>query len=88
MEDISKKFASYDTKKDSLYIAVRGGIKDDVVELVPCVNLEVNNAGEMIGIEILNVSRLFRDSDNSRTKKGKPRKRTKPSSKKRKSGLK
>lgn len=59
MPDISKKFATYDTKTDNLYIAVRGGIRDNTVELVPGITIEVNNAGDMIGIEIRKVSRLF-----------------------------
>ena len=52
-------FASYDEHSDSLYIAAEYGNEEEVIELVPGVNLELNESGKVIGIEILKASRFF-----------------------------
>ena len=51
----------YDSKADALYIVTRKGAEEEVMEMAPGVNLELNQEGGVIGIEILNASRLFRD---------------------------
>lgn len=51
----------YDPKADALYIVTRKGPEEEVMEMAPGVNLELNEQGGVIGIEILNASRLFRD---------------------------
>ena len=51
----------YDSKADAIYILTRKGAEEEVIEMAPGVNLELNEQGGVIGIEILNASRLFRD---------------------------
>lgn len=51
----------YDSKADALYIVTQKGAEEEVMEMAPGVNLELNQEGGVIGIEILNASRLFRD---------------------------
>ena len=50
----------YDAKADAIYILTRKGAEEEVVEMAPGVNLELNEMGGGIGIEILNASKLFR----------------------------
>lgn len=49
----------YDQSTDVLYLA-KAGIEEEVVELHPGINLEIDSHGDLIGIEILNASRVFR----------------------------
>lgn len=51
----------YDSKADALYIVTRKGAEEEMMEMAPGVNLELNQEGGVVGIEILNASRLFRD---------------------------
>lgn len=53
-----KKYVSYDETSDSLYIFAKHGIEDRIYELVPGVNIELDQKGEIIGIEILRASRF------------------------------
>lgn len=50
----------YDKDSDSLFIMLRAGQEDSFEEIAPGVNIELDNNGRIIGIEILNVSRFFR----------------------------
>ena len=50
----------YDAKADAIYILTRKGAEEEVVEMAPGVNLELNEQGGVVGIEILNASKLFR----------------------------
>ena len=50
----------YDAKADAIYILTRKGTEEEFIEMAPGVNLELNDQGGVIGIEILNASRLFR----------------------------
>ena len=51
---------SYDDKEDILYLA-REGEEEEVVELSPGVNVELDSSGELIGIELFNASSLLKD---------------------------
>ncbi len=51
---------SYDDKEDILYLA-RKGEEEEVVELFPGVNVELDSSGELIGIELFNASSLLKD---------------------------
>ena len=62
-----KKYVSYDEGSDSLYIFAKIGREEDVVELVPGVNIELNKSGEVIGIEILRASRFLQEIPKPRT---------------------
>lgn len=50
----------YDSESDILYLA-KEGLEDEVIELYPGINLEVDAEGTLIGIELINASRLFKD---------------------------
>jgi uncharacterized protein YuzE len=50
----------YDKEEDILYIA-RGGEEKEFVEIRPGVNLELDRDDQVIGIEILQASKVLRD---------------------------
>ncbi len=50
----------YDSEADILYLA-KEGVEEDVIELHPGINLEIDKDGQLIGIELINASKLFRD---------------------------
>lgn len=58
---LKEPLVRYDSKADAIYILTRKGPEEEVIEMAPGVNLELNEQGGVIGIEILNASRLFRD---------------------------
>ncbi len=49
----------YDKKADALYIWLKEGKEDSFEEIVPGINVELDQSGNVIGIEILHVSRLL-----------------------------
>ena len=53
------QFFTYDQHSDSLYIFAKEGQEEEARELVPGVNIELNNNGDIIGIEILRASKLL-----------------------------
>ena len=50
----------YDEDNDILYLAKQGQ-EEDVVEISPGVNVELNKEGELIGVELFNASNLLKD---------------------------
>ncbi len=56
----SKKIVNYDSKSDVLYIGLRKGIEEEFVEISPGINVELDENGQVIGIEILNASRILK----------------------------
>ena len=50
----------YDEKEDILYLAIKGQ-EEEVIELYPGVNVELDASGELIGIELINASTLLKD---------------------------
>ena len=50
----------YDPDSDVLYIAKQGE-EEESVEMQPGVNLELNKEKDIIGIELLNASKIFKD---------------------------
>jgi uncharacterized protein YuzE len=50
----------YDDKEDVLYLA-REGEEEKVVELSPGINLELDSGGNLIGVEVFNASKVFKD---------------------------
>ncbi len=48
----------YDKKSDSLYICIREGEEERFEEIVPGINVELDENGEIIGVEILRASRF------------------------------
>ncbi len=50
----------YDSKSDVLYIVARKGREEEFVEIAPGINVELDEKGEVIGIEILNASNFLK----------------------------
>jgi len=50
----------YDDEEDILYIA-KEGKEEEVVELSPGVNVELDSSGKLIGIELFNASAILKD---------------------------
>lgn len=51
----------YDKKMDVLYLS-REGEEEAVEEIYPGINLELDKEGTIVGIEILNASKLLKDA--------------------------
>ena len=51
---------SYDDNEDILYLA-KEGEEEEIVELAPGVNVELDSSGSLIGVEVFNASFLFKD---------------------------
>ena len=51
----------YDKESDSLYIVLSEGFEESFIELAPNISLEIGEGGKIIGIEILMVSKLFKE---------------------------
>ena len=49
----------YDKKSDALWLVVKSGPEEEVKEIVPGVNVELGKKGELLGIEILNASKVL-----------------------------
>lgn len=56
----SKPLINYDSKSDIIYIMTQKGKEEEFVEVAPGINVELNNKGRVIGIEILNASHFLR----------------------------
>ena len=50
----------YDEKEDVLYL-VKEGQEEEIVELAPGVNVELDSSGNLIGVEVFKASILFKD---------------------------
>ncbi len=50
----------YDSELDILYFAKQGH-EEEVIEVAPGLNLEYGANGELLGVEILNASRLMKE---------------------------
>ena len=51
---------SYDDNEDILYLA-KEGEEEEIVELTPGVNVELDSSGSLIGVEVFNASFVFKD---------------------------
>ena len=49
----------YDPTTDVLYFVTREGVEAEFTEVMPGVNVELNEDGEVIGVEILGASRVL-----------------------------
>ncbi len=54
---MSKQY-NYDEESDSLFILVKEGKQESFEEIVPGVNVELDENGDLIGVEILQASRF------------------------------
>jgi uncharacterized protein YuzE len=50
----------YDDEEDILYLA-KEGEEAEVVEIAPGVNMELDQAGNLIGVELFKASHMFKD---------------------------
>ncbi len=59
---MSKKLPKvvYDKESDSLYMIIGKGRQEGYIELAPNVNLEVGSKGKIIGLEILQASKILK----------------------------
>lgn len=55
-----KEIVNYDSRSDVLYIGIKKGAEEEFIEISPGINVELDEKGQVIGIEILNASRIFR----------------------------
>ena len=55
-----KNVVHYDIESDVLYFGLHGGMEEKVIEIAEGVNAELDSRGQLIGIEILNASKVLR----------------------------
>lgn len=55
----TKEKIYYDKKTDVLWFLVKSGIEEEHREVVPGVSVELGKDGELLGIEILNASKVL-----------------------------
>lgn len=53
----------YDKKSDALWLLIKSGLEEEVREVSPGVNVELGKNGEILGIEILNASKILSEFD-------------------------
>ena len=54
------KIIHYDAGSDVLYFGISKGLEEDYLEVAPGIGVEFDENGKIIGIEILNASRVMR----------------------------
>ena len=55
-----KKMVHYDKKSDVLYFGVQKGVEEEFVEVAPGISAEFDARKNLIGIEVLNASKILR----------------------------
>jgi uncharacterized protein YuzE len=55
---MTKPKVHYDAQSDVLYLLIKEGYEEKFVEVMEGINVELGEKGELLGIEILNASRL------------------------------
>ena len=55
-----KSLINYDYKSDVLYIVTKKGAEEEFIEVAPGINVELDDRGQVIGIEILNASKCLK----------------------------
>ncbi|MEK7517529.1 MAG: DUF2283 domain-containing protein [Patescibacteria group bacterium] len=55
----NKEKIFYDKKTDVLWLMVKSGLEEEHREITPGVSLELGKNGELLGIEILNASKIL-----------------------------
>ncbi len=61
---------NYDQESDAIYIFIKEGIEEDFIEVADGIRIELNEKEEVIGIEILNASKIFEALLKNGKKKG------------------
>ena len=57
---MSKQSVHYDRQSDVLYLGVQNGLEEEFVEIAPGVNVELDENGKVIGVEVLNASKILK----------------------------
>ena len=57
---MNKPTVHYDPQSDVLYFLIRDGEEERFVEVAEGVNVELDEEGQLLGVEILNASRFLR----------------------------
>ncbi len=65
----SKNIVHYDFASDVFYMGIKQGKEEECVEIAPGVSVEIDEQGGVIGIEILNASKVFKPISNSLQRK-------------------
>ncbi|TSC75128.1 MAG: hypothetical protein G01um101430_629 [Parcubacteria group bacterium Gr01-1014_30] len=60
MANNKKQFVHYDPEADAVSIYIGKGREEEFIEVVPNVSLEMDKKGAVIGVEILNASKVLR----------------------------
>ena len=55
----SKQKIYYDKKNDTLWLNVKSGEEEEYKEVAPGIGLELGKKGELLGIEIMNASKVL-----------------------------
>ena len=55
-----KPLINYDYESDVLYIAAKKSAEEEFIEIAPGINVELDDKGRVIGIEILNASKCLK----------------------------
>lgn len=55
----AKQKIFYDKKTDVLWFNIKSGLEEEHKEVAPGVSIELNDKGELLGIEILNASKVL-----------------------------
>ena len=55
-----KSLVNYDYESDVLYIVAKKGVEEEFIEIAPGINVELDDKGRVIGIEILNASKCLK----------------------------
>lgn len=58
----TKKYKHYDSKNDIFYIGIKRGPEMECAEVAPGICVELDGGRNVIGIEILHASKLFRSA--------------------------
>jgi uncharacterized protein YuzE len=56
---MNKNVVKYDAISDTLYLLIQEGFEAKFIEVIPGINVELDEGGQLIGIEILKASRLL-----------------------------
>jgi uncharacterized protein YuzE len=56
----NNSLVNYDSKSDIIYIVTKEGSEEEFIEIAPGINVELDENGEVIGIEILNASEFLK----------------------------
>ena len=56
----TQKIIHYDKQSDVLYFGVKKGIEEEFVEIAPGIGAELDIHGKIIGVEVLNASKILK----------------------------